>query len=225
MRLLRCWLSTHKKELRRYAFYRVPPDTEVLLFPRILWIMVIQLIAMGAGLASKSAVPWWFVCILPFVATTILVAVCYRERDYELDGFYRYSSTFCGLLGFSLIELTVFIAIWKSVQNALFYSFAVFLITVVCFLYSIYRQINRGVFSEKTQKDISSASFIGAALGFGTHLICKRAFSGKAEEFLVVIVGGLLAGVASGIAAMFWLKSIGAKQNRDGSVCPPASNQ
>ena len=212
MRFFRGWINTHRKELHGYAFYRVPNNTEVSLFPRLLWIWAIQLAAFYFGFKSKPIVPWWTMCILSVVTTAVLLVAYYCERYGKIDGFFRYSSVFCILIGLSLIELIVFIAIRKTVQYSLIYSLVVLLLTVACLVYSIYRQINRGNFSEKTEQAPSAAPFIAVALGLGTHEICKNLISENVETFFIVIAAGFLVGIAFGLAAAFWLKSIGAKQ-------------
>lgn len=212
MPFFRGWMNTHKKELHSFASFRVPNKTEVSLFPRLLWIWAIQLVAACFGFNAKPPVLWWSVCILPTVTTAVLIADYFRERDCEIDGFFRYSSTFFFLLGFSMIELTVFIAIRQTVQNALIFSLAALLITFASLLYYIFRQIKRAHFSEKNKQVPGAAPYIAAALGYGTYRFLKNATSEKSESFFMIIVAGVLAGTVFGLAAVCWLKSVGAKQ-------------
>lgn len=212
MNVIRSWINSHKKELRHYASYRIPNNTEVVLFPRLFWILAIQFLALYFGYTSKSVIPWWSMCILPFVATGFLVAIYSRERNCGLIGFFRYSSVFFALTCLSLIELTIAISIRETIQNALYYSFFAFLITVLCFLYSIRRQIERGIFSEENKQGPHAAPYIAAALGYVTHRICKYAISEKGESVFIVIVVGVLAGIVLGVSVVLWLKSVGATQ-------------
>lgn len=194
MKVIHNWINSHKKELRNYASYRVPNDTEVMLFPRIILICVMQILASCFGITAKTAVPWWAMCILPFAATVVFVTAYFRERDSDLDGFFRYTSIYFMLVSLGLIELSMTISIHESVEYAILPTAIAFLLTFALLLHRIKREVEKNDFTQDKAQKGNIAPFAGAALGYGTHLICKQVFQFNSETALVVICIGVISG-------------------------------
>lgn len=214
----RTWRKRRHKQLRNYAFHRLPPNTSVALFPHFFWLWAIQAIAAAFGLTASKAVPWWSLCILPLLAAVFLIAAYFRERDRGVAGFFRYISAFFILVGLSIIELAITISIRQMVTYSLFFSLFAGLITFAILMYYIRKQVECGSRSKEDKQDPNVAPFFAGTLGFGTYLICKHFFSKQGTSVFIVIAIGVMAALMLGGAAMNWLKSIGAEDvgNRSG---------
>ncbi len=207
----RNWRKHRHKQLKKFAYHRMPPNTYVALFPYFFWLWGIQIIAAAFGMSASKAVRWWAICILPLLTAAFLIAAYYRERDRGLAGFFRYLSAFFVLVGLSIIELAITFSIHETVPYALLISLFTGLITFAIVMYYIYKQVEYGPHSKDDQQDPKAAPFLAGALGCGTYMICKQLFSKQGTSAFVVTVIGVMVAIMFGGAAMNWLKSFGAE--------------
>ena len=210
----RSWRKSRHKQLRRYAAFRVPANTDVLLITRLPWLLLIHGAVAAVAVRSDTAVPWWSLCILPLISTAVLIAVSIRERENGLAGFFRYNSAFYLLVSVSLLELTVAVSVHSATPYALIVSLIVGFLTVALLLNRLRKQIEENTFSEEKQQGAITAGLAGV-FGLGSYFLLKQIFPEQVSSALSVMAIGILAAFTLGVCVVFWLKSVGADSQQD----------
>lgn len=209
------WSKNFHKQLHAYAYHNVPKNDRVTLGPHLFLLLAIQIISGVFGLSTPKAIPLPVLGILLIMTTVLSIVLYYREREKELVGFFRFISGFFLLMSFSIIELTIVLAISQAVTFALLISLFASLITFVIIINYIKKQIERGAYPKEEQHGQKIVPFLAAALGFLTHLLFRQFLPEKGEAAFIVVVTGCIASIMLGGAVMNWLKSIGAeKENK-----------